>query len=189
MAPVCPFLRVPIWQGWPREKVTIAAVNGLAIAGGLELTISCDIRIASETAWFGVFEVKRGILAGVAVNVLPRLMPMGAVMDLMLTGDRLSADDAYRLGLVQQVVPADMLMEAAFKKAEMIAQNSQPAVWGTKQILKFWRDALMAEQHRYYQAVVNRVLLSGDVHEGPRAFAEKRQPLFANRWPDPFRSE
>jgi enoyl-CoA hydratase/carnithine racemase len=168
------------------EKVTIAAVNGLAIAGGLEVAISCDIRIASERAWFGVFEVKRGILAGVAVNVLPRLMPMGAVMDLMLSGDRLTAEEAYRLGLVQRVVPHDKLMETAVEKADMIAQNSQAAVWGTKQVLKFWRNALMAEQQRYYEAVVHRVLLSGDMHEGPRAFAEKREPKFSNRWPDPL---
>jgi enoyl-CoA hydratase/carnithine racemase len=168
------------------EKVTIAAVNGLAIAGGLEVAISCDIRIASQQAWFGVFEVKRGILAGVAVNVLPRLMPMGAVMDLMLSGDRLTADEAYRLGLVQRVVPHDQLMDAALQKADMIAQNSQAAVWGTKQVLKFWRNALMAEQQRYYEAVVHRVLLSGDMHEGPRAFAEKREPKFRNAWPDPF---
>lgn len=168
------------------EKVTIAAINGLAIAGGLELAISCDIRIASENAWFGVFEAKRGILAGVAVNVLPRLMPLGTVMDLMLSTDRLSVDDAHRWGLVQKVVPHDQLMQAAFEKADMIAQNSQAAVWGTKKVLKFWRDALMAEQQRYYDAVIHRVLLSGDVFEGPRAFAEKREPIFAQRWPDPF---
>jgi enoyl-CoA hydratase/carnithine racemase len=168
------------------EKVTIAAINGLAIAGGLEVAISCDIRIASEHAWFGVFEVKRGILAGVAVNVLPRLMPMGAVMDLMLSGDRLAADDAFRLGLIQRVVPHDKLMETAMEKAEMVASNSQAAVWGTKQVLKFWRNAMMAEQQRYYEAVIHRVLLSGDVHEGPKAFAEKRDPVFRNAWPNAF---
>lgn len=171
------------------EKVTIAAINGLAIAGGLEVAISCDIRIASEDAWFGVFEVKRGILAGVAVNVLPRLMPMGAVMDMMLTGERLSAEDAYRLGLVQALVPRDRLMETALAKADMVAHNSQAAVWGTKQVLKFWRDALIAEQQRYFEAVIHRVLLTGDFHEGPRAFAEKREPGFSNSWPDPFRQE
>ena len=168
------------------EKVTIAAVNGLAIAGGMEVAISCDIRIASENAWFGLFEPKRGFLAGVAVNVLPRLMPMGAVMDLMLSGDRLSAEDAHRLGLVQRVVPAEKLLETALEKAEMIGRNSQPAVWGTKQVLKFWRDALLAEQQRYYEAVIHRVMLSGDMHEGPRAFAEKREPQFGNTWPNPF---
>ena len=168
------------------DKVTIAAVNGLAIAGGLELAICCDIRIASDNAWFGVFEVKRGILAGIAVNVLPRLMPMGAVMDLMLSGDRLTAEEAHHLGLVQKVVPHDNLLETALAKAEMIAQNSQAAVWGTKQVLKFWRDAMMGEQQRYYQAVMHRVLLSGDVFEGPRAFAEKREPNYRQAWPNAF---
>lgn len=167
------------------EKVTIAAVNGLAVAGGLELAISCDLRIAAEGAWFGIFEPSRGILAGVAVNVLPRLMPLGAVMDMMLAGERLSAEDACRLGLVQRVVPRDELIESALAKARMVARNSQAAVWGTKQVLSFWRNALLAEQQRYYQAVMHRVLLSGDVLEGPRAFAEKREPTFANAWPDP----
>jgi len=168
------------------EKVTIAAVNGLAVAGGLEIAISCDIRIAAQNAWFGVFEAKRGILAGVAVSVLPRLIPLGVAMDMMLAGERLTADDAYRLGLVQAVVPREKLMETALARAEAVAQHSQAAVWGTKQVLKFWRDALMAEQQRYYEAVIHRVLLSGDIHEGPRAFAEKREPAFSNAWPDPF---
>jgi enoyl-CoA hydratase/carnithine racemase len=168
------------------EKVTIAAINGLAVAGGLEVAISCDIRIASENAWFGAFEVKRGILAGVAVNVLPRLMPMGAVMDLMLSGDRLSAEDAGRLGLIQRVVPHDKLMETAIEKADMVAGNSQAAVWGTKQVLKFWRNALMAEQQRYYEAVIHRVFLSGDAHEGLQAFADKREAVFSNQWPSAF---
>jgi enoyl-CoA hydratase/carnithine racemase len=168
------------------EKVTIAAVNGLAVGTGTELAICCDIRIAADNAWFGLSEVKRGIIAGVAVNVLPRLMPIGAVMDLLLTGERLTADEAFRLGLVQRVVPRDKLIETALQKAETIANNSQAAVWGTKQILKFWRDALIAEQQRYYEAVVHRVMLSGDVHEGPRAFAEKREPKFRQAWPNAF---
>jgi enoyl-CoA hydratase/carnithine racemase len=95
------------------EKVTIAAVNGLAVAGGLEVALCCDIRLAAEHAWFGAFEVKRGIIAGVAVNVLPRLLPMGVVMDMMLAGQRLSAADACRLGFVQAVVPQDKLLETA----------------------------------------------------------------------------
>ncbi len=167
------------------EKPVIAAVNGLCVAAGFELALCCDIRLASEKAWFGLFEVKWGIIAGLAVNVLPRLLPMGTCMDLLFTADRLSAADAYRLGLVQKLTPPDQLMEEALKKADMIAANSQPAVWGTKKVLKFWRDAMMAEQHRYYEAVIHRVLLSGDVHEGPKAFAEKRTPQFKNRWPEP----
>jgi enoyl-CoA hydratase/carnithine racemase len=168
------------------EKVTIAAVNGVAIAGGLELSLCCDIRIASSNATFGVFEVKRGILAGIAVNVLPRLMPIGAVMDLMLCAGQLTAEDAFRLGLIQDVVSPDDLIPAALRRAAMVSSNSQAAVRGTKQVLRFWRDAMMTEQVRYYQAVMHRVLLSGDVFEGPLAFAERREPQFSPGFPDPF---
>jgi len=168
------------------EKVTIAAVNGLAIAAGLELSLCCDIRLASSNASFGSFEVKRGIVAGIAVHLLPRLMPIGAVMDLMLCGKELPAEEALRLGLVQQVVPRDQLLDVALERADMVARNSQSAVRGTKQIIRFWRDSLMAEQQRYYQAVTHRVLLSGDVFEGPKAFVEKREPSFRSTWPDPF---
>jgi enoyl-CoA hydratase/carnithine racemase len=183
--------RFPV-HGWPdiagisdSEKPIIAAVNGLAVAGGCEIAISCDIRIASTTAWFGLFEVKLGVIAGVAVNVLPRLLPIGAAMDMLLCAERLSAGDAHRLGLVQKLVEPGQLMEEALKKAETIAANSQTAVWGTKKILKFWRDLMLAEQQALYEAVAHRALLSGDIHEGPKAFAEKRAPKFKNRWPQP----
>ncbi|OYD70389.1 enoyl-CoA hydratase/isomerase family protein [Rhodococcus sp. OK302] len=168
------------------EKPVIAAVNGLAVAGGLELAICADIRIAADTAWFGVFEVKRGFLAGVAANVLPRLMPFGAAMDLMLTGERLSAEDALRLGLIQKVVPSEKLIDTALEKAAAIASHSQVAVRGTKQVLRYWRDVQLAEQQKYYESVMQRVLLAGDFVEGAHAFAEKREPTFANGWPDPF---
>jgi enoyl-CoA hydratase/carnithine racemase len=168
------------------SKPTIAAINGLAVSGGLELAISCDIRIAAQNAWFGTFEVKRGIIAGIAANILPRLMPIGSVMDLMLCGERMDAERAYQLGLVQQVVPHDQLLETAMAKAASIASNSPSAVMGTKQVLRFWRDAMLAEQHRHYQTVMHRVLLSGDFLEGPKAFAEKREPQYSAGWPDPF---
>jgi enoyl-CoA hydratase/carnithine racemase len=168
------------------EKVTIAAVNGLAVAGGLELAISCDLRIAAPDAWFGVFEAKHGIIAGVATQVLPRMVPIGVAMDMILTGERLSAERAYDVGLVQAVVPRERLLEVALAKAEAVAKLSQAAVWGAKKIISFWRTALIAEQQRYYEAVIHRVLLTGDVHEGPRAFVEKREPVFRNSWPDPF---
>jgi len=183
--------RLPV-SAWPdiggisdSEKPIIAAVNGLAAAGGCEIALSCDIRIASTSAWFGLFEVKVGVIAGVGANVLPRLLPMGAAMDMLLSAERLSAEDAWRLGLVQQLVEPEGLMEAAMRKAEAIAANSQTAVWGTKKIVKYWRDLMIAEQQALYEAVAHRVLLSGDVHEGPRAFAEKRPPRFRNGWPKP----
>lgn len=165
------------------EKPVIAAVNGLAVAGGMELSLCCDIRIASPGAWFGVFEVKRGILAGIAVNVLPRVLPYGVAADLLLAAERLPAERAYALGLVQQIVDREKLLDAALTKAAAIASSSPAAVWGSKQVLKYWRNLQQAEQQAYYQAVVHRVLLSGDVLEGPKAFAEKREAQFSDGWP------
>lgn len=183
--------RLPV-SAWPdiggisdSEKPIIAAVNGLAVAGGCEIAISCDIRIASTNAWFGLSEVKVGVIAGVAVQVLPRLLPMGTAMDMLLSAGRLTAQDAWRLGFVQQLVEPGELLDAAMKKAEAIAANSPTAVWGTKKIVKYWRDMMLAEQQSLYEAVAHRVLLSGDVKEGPKAFAEKRKPNFAKGWPRP----
>lgn len=165
------------------EKPVIAAVNGLAVSGGLELALSCDILLCTPDAWFGAFEVKRGFLAGVAVNVLPRLVPYSVAADMLLAGTRLSAQRALELGLVQEVVEQGRLHQAALERAHAIAGHSPAAVWGSKQVLRYWRDLQLTEQQRYYEAVINRVLLSGDMLEGPRAFVEKREPQFSDGWP------
>lgn len=167
------------------EKPVIAAINGLAVSGGLELALSCDIRVCTPESWFGAFEVKRGFLAGVAVNVLPRLVPYGVAADMLLAGTRLSAERALQLGLVQDIVSRDDLLDTALQRAEAIAAHSPSAVWGSKQVLRYWRDLQLSEQQRYYEAVVHRVLLSGDLFEGPTAFAEKREPTFSQGWPLP----
>ena len=171
------------------EKPTIAALNGPALAGGLELALCCDIRIALTTAWFALPEVKLGLIPGLAVTTLPRLLPMGAALDLVMSGERMSVDEAHRLGLVQRVVEPEELLDIAVAKAEAIAANSPTAVWGAKKALKYYRDLQLAEAHRYYEAVVHRVMLAGDLHEGPRSFAEKRSPSFARGWPSPLADE
>ncbi|MDA8045069.1 MAG: enoyl-CoA hydratase-related protein [Actinomycetota bacterium] len=166
-------------------KPTIAAINGLAVAGGFELALNCDIRIAADSAWFGLFEVKRAIMAGVGVNVLARYLPLGEALYLLMTADRLSADDAARFGLVQRLVPGPHLLDAAMETAEKIAANSQVAVQASKQVAYYWRNHAIQEQVAYYRAVNQRLLLCEDVLEGPRAFAEKRDPVWSNRWPSP----
>ncbi|MGL3150377.1 enoyl-CoA hydratase/isomerase family protein [Microbacterium sp. A82] len=168
------------------EKPVIAAINGLAVSGGLELALSCDIRLCTPEAWFGAFEVKHGFLAGVAVNVLPRLVPYSVAADMLLAGTRLDAQRALQLGLVQEIVEHHQLLDAALSRAHAIAAHSPSAVWGSKQVLRYWRDAQLAEQQRYYEAVIHRVLLSGDMMEGPRAFTEKRKPQFSDGWPSPL---
>jgi enoyl-CoA hydratase/carnithine racemase len=153
------------------------------VGAGLELAICCDFRLAAETAWFGLPEVELGFLAGVAAVTLPRLMPIGAVMELMMSGERLGAQDAFRLGLVQKVLPASELLEAAMQRAERMSRYSQAALWGTKQVIRYWRNRSLDEHHNYYLHVVNRVFSSGDAAEGLKAFAEKRPPEFSMEWP------
>ena len=165
------------------EKPVIAAINGLAVGAGLEMAICCDIRLAAETAWFGLPEAERGFIAGVAAVTLPRLMPIGEVMDLMLTGKRLTSTEALRFGLVQQVLPASELMAAAMERAEKMSRFSQSALWGTKQVINHWRNRALDEHDAWYREVVAKVFTSGDVQEGLKAFAEKRAPEFNMKWP------
>lgn len=165
------------------QKPVIAAINGLAIGAGFELSLCCDIRLCTESSWFSLPEVARGFLAGVAAVMLPRLMPMGDVMDLMLVGGRLSAEQAKQSGLVQQVLPSSELLPAAMVRAEIMAKHSQAALWGTKQVLRYWQDRSLDEHDRFYRQVIQRVFTSGDLNEGIKAFMEKREPEFTMNWP------
>jgi enoyl-CoA hydratase/carnithine racemase len=175
---------VDLWGVGRSAKPTIAAINGLAVGGGLELSLNCDIRIAADTAWFGAFEVRRGMMAGIAVNLLARYMPIGDALYMLMTADRVSAEDALRLGLAQRVVPAGSLTGEVMRVAELISQNSQVAVQASKRVAYFWRNLAIRESMDYYRAVQQRLLLCDDVVEGPRAFAEGRPPQFTHRWPE-----
>ncbi len=159
-------------------KPFIAAINGLCLAGGLERALDCDIRICSTEAYFGLFEVKRGILAGYAIHHLTRMIPFGEAMYLLLTGDRVSAEDAHRWGLIHEVLAPDEVMPRAVAIAEMIAANAPLSVQGTKAVAQQWRQLQMDESYRYGQWVSRYVLNSQDAIEGPLAFTEKRPP----RW-------
>ena len=162
-------------------KPFIAAVNGLAIGAGMERAADCDIRIASTEAYFGLFEVKRGIMANYGINHLARLMPYGEAMYLMLTGDTMSAEEAHRLGFVHEVLEPDALMPRAVEIAEMIGANAPLAVQGTKAVAQFWRRYGLEESYRLNAAWGQRVLNSEDAQEGPKAFAEKRPPEWLGR--------
>ncbi|KHK90426.1 enoyl-CoA hydratase/isomerase family protein [Novosphingobium malaysiense] len=168
------------------EKPVIAAINGLAVGGGFEIAQCCDIRVAVEEAWFGLPEVQRGFIAGVSAMNLPRHLPYGVAADIMLAGQRLTAHDAFRFGFVQEVTERGDLMAAVMRRAESIAKSSQSALWGTKLVLRYWRDLMLSEHYRHYEAVAHRVLLSGDMVEGIKAFSEKREARFAGGWPDPL---
>lgn len=167
---------------YPRTKPVIAAVRGFALAGGTELVLSCDLVVAAEDAAFGLPEVTRGIVAAAGgLFRLPRALPAAVARELVLTGDRLAAADAHRFGMVNRLVPADDVLAAARALAERICKNAPVAVRASLAVV---RDAyeLTEEQgwERSAQAM-DQARQSEDAQEGPRAFAEKRAPVWTGR--------
>ena len=163
------------------QKPLIAAVNGYCLAGGLELALVCDIRIASETAQFGCPEVKWNLLHGYGAQLLPRIVGTSNAMYLLLTGQFIDAMEALRIGLVNEVVPPDHLMRRAYQLAAVICSNGPMAIRMTKELALRSRDLSIPDGIRLYQAMNRLVELSDDLEEGTRAFAEKRKPEFKNR--------
>jgi enoyl-CoA hydratase len=158
---------------------TIAAINGFAIAGGLEVALSCDIRIASDRATFGLFEIRRGFFpGGGATWRLAPLVGKGWAMELLLGGDTITAEVAERIGLVNRVVPHDQLLAAARDLAGKIAQKSPAAVRLAKAAINQTMAAY--ERTAFDITVALRALAetNEDVREGTRAFVEKREARF-----------
>lgn len=161
-------------------KPIIGAVNGLCIAGGLEFLQGTDIRIAAENATFGLAEVRVGVIPAGGSHVrLPQQIPWAVAMELLLTGQSITAERAREVGLVNAVVPSERLMEEALAWAERICQNGPLAVRTAKEIAV---RALNNEPAFVLEkAMAERVFRSEDAREGPRAFAEKRKPNFKGR--------
>ena len=163
------------------QKPLIAAINGYCLAGGLELALVCDLRVASENAKFGCPEVKWNLLHGFGVQLLPGIVGMTNAMYLLLTGEFIDAQEAHRIGLVNEVVAADRLQARARELAETICANGPMAIRITKELALRSRDLSLADGVRLYQALNRLVEVSADLEEGTRAFAEKRKPEFHNR--------
>ena len=164
-------------------KPVIAAVNGVAMGGGFEIALACDLIIASEKATFALPEPRVGLaaLAG-GVHRLPRMIPLKHAMGMMLTGRRVSAQEGYELGFVNEVVAADDLMPAARRWADQILECAPISVRASKQSALEGLDKPTLEEAmngRYDQ--VHTLIKSDDFKEGPRAFAEKRPPQWKGR--------
>jgi enoyl-CoA hydratase len=161
----------------PPQKPLIAAVEGFALAGGLELMISCDLIVAADNAKFGIPEVKRGLAAAAGGLVrLPRQVPPRLAMELALTGDFVSAERAAEMGLINRVVPAGSALDAARELAQTICANGPLAVRISKQVIAESGDWSSEEMWQKQQDVVMPIFTSEDAVEGATAFAEKRAP-------------
>ncbi|MDG2046464.1 MAG: crotonase/enoyl-CoA hydratase family protein [Halioglobus sp.] len=159
------------------RKPLIAAIEGYALAGGLELAISCDLIVTADDAKFGIPEVKRGLAAAAGGLIkLPRQIPKRLAMELALTGDFISAQRAYDIGLVNEVVPAGTALDAAKALAEKIVANGPLAVAISKQIVLQSEDWSAEEMWQKQQELAMPVFTSEDAIEGSVAFAEKRAP-------------
>ncbi len=163
-------------------KPIIAAVNGFALGGGFELALACDIIVAAEHASFGLPEPRVGLVAGAGgVHRLPRQMPWHAAMGVILAGKRLSAAEALRYGLVNEVVPGGELMAAARRWADEILQGAPLSVRASKQAALQGLDMPLERALDVLFPIQAEILETEDYVEGPRAFAEKRRPEWKGR--------
>lgn len=160
----------------PPKKPLIAAVDGFALAGGMEIALSCDMIVANRKAKFGIPEVKRGLAAAAGGLIrMPRQMPVRVAMEFALTGEFFGAERAYELGIINRVTDGPAL-EAALELAAAIGANGPLAVKASKQVIvesRLWPED---EMWKRQQEIVAHVLVSEDAREGAAAFAEKRAP-------------
>ncbi len=171
-----------ITRGFECWKPMIAAINGYCLAGGLELALSCDIRIAAEHATFGLPEPKRAIIpAAGGTQRLPRFVPLAFAMELLLTGERFDAQTALRFGLVSRVVPLERLMASAEEVASKVLECGPLAVRAIKEAATRGREMPLEEGLRLESQLAGQIFRSEDAREGPTAFAQKRQPQYKGR--------
>jgi enoyl-CoA hydratase len=163
-------------------KPIIAAVNGPCVAGGMEMLGGIDIRIATTNARFGVMEPKRGLFAGGGTTVrLPRQLAFPAAMEFLLTAEAFPAERALELGLLNEIVPEEELMERARAWARRINANAPLAVQATKESVLKGLAVDMKEAYKIESGLASTVFQTEDAKEGPKAFAEKRPPKWQGK--------
>ncbi|MFA5861239.1 MAG: enoyl-CoA hydratase-related protein [Candidatus Thermoplasmatota archaeon] len=163
-------------------KPIIAAVNGICFGGGLELALACDVRIASENATFALPEVKIGIIPGQGgTQRLPRAVPVGVALEMILTGEPIDAQRALSVGLVSRVVPRAELMPTALKMAETIARRAPRAVRHAREAVLRGVELHLDQALRLEQSLAEPLRDSEDNVEGRNAFAQKREPRWTGR--------
>lgn len=163
----------------PPAKPLIAAVEGYALAGGCEIALACDLLVASDTAMFGLPEVKRGLIAGSGGLLrLPERLPRPLAMELALTGRMMAAEEAARWGMVNRLCPAGQALETALVLAADIAANAPRALVASKRLVAEGPRWPAQEIWSRQDALLEPVIASQDAREGARAFVEKRPPVW-----------
>lgn len=163
------------------SKPVVAAIDGYCLAGGLELALACDIRIATERSQFGCPEVKWNLLHGFGAQVMPFSAHMSSMMELLLTGEFIDAQEAKRIGLISRVVEDGQHLEAAEELCEKICSNAPLAIRVTKELASLKVNQGLHDGMRLYATLGRLLRTTNDSKEGPRAFAEKRKPSFTGR--------
>ena len=167
---------------YPRTKPWIAAVRGNALAGGCELPLACDMIVAAVNSRFGLPEVKRGIFAGAGgVFRLPRALPRNIALEIVATGDPLPADRLYQLGLINRLVPSDQVLGEAEALAQQIGVNAPLAVRKSLEVARQAYDGTESDLWKASNEASGIVFSSEDAKEGPRAFLEKRAPVWKGK--------
>ena len=174
MSPDRPFM-------WPQTwKPLIAAVNGFALAGGWSIAQMCDLRLASEDAKLGITETKWSLLPPFG-TILPKSMPLSAVLELVFTAQPVTAQRAYDMGFLNRVVPANQLMPEALALANQIAENAPLAVQYFKELAYRGQNMSVQDISSLTYHMYDQLLTTEDSKEGPKAFAEKRKPVWKGR--------
>ena len=159
------------------KKPFIAAIEGFALAGGLEVALTCDLLVAAKDAKIGIREVKVGLFAaGGALLRLPRRLPYSVAMEMALTGQPITADEAKSYGLVSRVTENGATIDAALELAELIAENAPLAVAASKALIQAQQGITEEEFWELQKPHMKKVFTSNDAMEGPASFAEKRSP-------------
>lgn len=163
-------------------KPTIAAINGLALGGGCEMALACDIRIASSKAVMGVPEIKIGLMPGAGgTQRLPRLVGISKALEMIFSGDPVSAEEAYRIGLVSKVAAPDKLMAEARLLASRFVDKPSQALRMVKEVVKTGANMDLRSALRFELESVSLLSVTEDWKEGIKAFLEKRKPDFKGR--------
>ncbi|HET9732051.1 MAG TPA: enoyl-CoA hydratase-related protein [Acidimicrobiales bacterium] len=163
------------------ETPVIGAAQATALAGGFELLMACDLTVASESAQFGLPEVKRGLFAAGGGMFLSRRIPLAKALELTLTGDPIDAAEAVRLGLINKAVPADKVLDEAVALAERVAANGPLGVQATKKLMRMAAFEPASDVWALHGELQGKVFSSEDAREGATAFVEKRPPVWKGR--------